>query len=280
MKGTIRKQDNGRYYVATHHVDPATGKWKQKGHGGYRTKKEAERALRDVLGAMDDGTYVPKATRTLGGYLVDEWLPSKKTSVRESTLHSYERIITLHVVPRLGEVQLQQVTAPMLNGFYADLVTGGRRDGGGLAPRTVRYVHMILRQALGDASRWGYVVRNVALDAKAPKAPSRAETTMTTWDPQQVRAFLEHVGEDWLYPAFDLAASTGMRRGEVLGLRWEDVDLDAGQLQVCQQLTRIDYRLVFGPPKTDRGRRTVPLPGTTVAACGPSGAVRPRPGCW
>jgi integrase len=267
MKGSIVKKDNGRYYVVTHYQDPATGKWRQRAHGGHATKRAAERALRDVLGAMDKGEYVAPSKRSVASYLVDEWLPAKQTGVRASTLHSYSRLVDLHVVPRIGPVALQQLTAPMLNAYYADLIEGGRSDGtSGLSPTTVLYIHRVLRMAMSDAAAWGYVTRNVVDQARPPRKASQAERTMSTWEPAQVRRFLEYVADDWLYTVYDLAATTGMRRGEVLGLRWQDVDLDAGRLQVTQQLTTTDYRLSFGPPKTDRGRRTVPLSASTVAA--------------
>jgi integrase len=265
MRGTIVKKSNGRYYVATHFTDPETGKRKQRSHGGYRTKKEAQQALTEVLGSIDKGTFVTPSRRTVGSFLVDEWLPAKAAEVRPSTLHSYERITALHIVPKLGQVQLQDLTAPMLNAVYADLSTNGRSDGtGGLSARSVRYAHTILRMALADAVRWGYLSRNVADQAMPPKSPTLAERTLTTWDPVEVRAFLTHVHDDRLYASWLLAASTGMRRGEVLGLRWVDLDLANNRLEVRQQLTSLDYKLTFGPPKTKRGQRQVLLDAATI----------------
>jgi integrase len=109
--------------------------------------------------------------------------------------------------------------------------------------------------------RWGFVIRNVAAVADAPKVVRRE---MNTWTAEETRAFLQFIADDSLSMAFILAATTGMRRGEILGLRWRDVDLDLARLTVVQTLTSVNYKLYFGQPKTNRGRRSIPLDPTTV----------------
>jgi integrase len=132
-----------------------------------------------------------------------------------------------HLVPGLGAIELQRLSPAQLNAFHRLLLTEGRRKAaGGLAPKTVRYIHTILHRALRDAVRWGYVVRNVADAADPPKAKT---PEMRVWNPAQLRAFLEHVRDDRLYAAWLLAATTGMRRGENPRVALSDLDLDAGR---------------------------------------------------
>ena len=135
---------------------------------------------------------------------------------------------------------------------------------GGLSPSTVRYVHAVIRKALGDAVRWNLVARNVA-DAADP--PRQKRTQMQTWNAEQLRTFLESVQGDPLYTAFALAATTGMRRGEVLGLTWKNVDLAAARVSITQALTVVGgYELQFPEPKTASGRRMIALDLQTVDA--------------
>lgn len=141
----------------------------------------------------------------------------------------------------------------------------GRADGkGGLSPKSVRNVHVVLRKALGDAVKWNNLPRNVAAFADPPKMRQSGDKEMGTWNAQELRAFLDFISEDRLYPAFYLDANTGMRRGEVLGVRWTDIDLDKGALSVRQTLLCVDYELEFGTPKTARGRRQIALDKGTV----------------
>ncbi len=185
--------------------------------------------------ALPTGTYVPPSRRTLAEF-VDEWLPAVRPQVRENTWQSYGDQLRWYVLPRLGGVRLNELGPADLNRLYGELLEGGRKRGGGLSPRTVRYVHTILHRALRDAARWGWVPRNVADLADPPRVP-RAE--MAIWQPAQLRAFLTHVADDRLHAMWLLLATTGMRRGEVAGLAWSDVDFDDGRLTVRQQRTKV-----------------------------------------
>jgi integrase len=156
----------------------------------------------------------------------------------------------------------------MLNGLYAALLADGNRshDDRGLSPRTVRCVHTIIHRALKDAVKWGRLVRNPADAADPPRKSATSRPEMTTWSAAEVRAFLDHVAEHRLFAAFVLLATTGMRRGEALGLRWCDIDLDAARLSVVQTVVAVNHEVQIGSPKTAKGRRTVALDPGTVAA--------------
>jgi integrase len=140
----------------------------------------------------------------------------------------------------------------------------GRRDGkGALSSRTVRYTHTVIRKALSDAVGWNLLPRNVA-DAAQP--PKKAKTSKTTWSADQLKAFLEHVSDDRLYAAWLLCAMTGMRRGELLGLAWNDLDLEGSKLTVRRSLVSANYEPTISEPKTERGRRVIALDSSTVKA--------------
>jgi integrase len=265
MRGSVIRR--GRKWAVVIDVgrDPATGKRVRRWHSGFATRKEAERAARDLLLRVENGTYVDGAhgRRTVAEFLVDEWLPAKRATVKATTLASYRLHVNAYVVPRLGALRLSSLRAPQLNAFYADLLEGGRKNGAGaLSPKTIRNIHGTLHKALDDAVRWGRIARNPAAQADPPKAVS---PEMRIWTAEQLRGFLDHVQGDRLVAAWYLLATTGMRRGELLGLRWLDVDLDAGFLSVRQTRVSVDYEVAVGTPKTERATRTIALDSSTVA---------------
>jgi integrase len=165
-------------------------------------------------------------------------------------------------IPHIGGLRLQDVDAGDLDKLYRHLERAGSVSGGPLAPKSVRKVHEVLSQALGDAARRGYVVRSVA--TVAPPRPRRRESTI--WSAQQLRAFLSHVVQDRLHALWLLLATTGLRRGEVLGLRWDDVDLEAGTIFVHRQRTIAKGQVVVHEAKTGHSRRRIALDTQTLTA--------------
>lgn len=267
MRGSVVKRGSGYAVVVELGRDPETGKRRQKWHSGYRTRKEAERARVELLGRVDTGTYVETSKQTLSGFLA-EWLVSIEPTVRPATLYSYRRNMGLHVEPYIGATPLQKIDAGTLNGLYARLLADGRRDRtGGLSKRSVRYVHTILHRALSDAVRWERLLRNPADAATPPSATASERPEMTTWDAKTLRSFLDASAaeNDRYRAAWYLLATTGMRRGEVLGLRWADVDLTAATASIRQTVITVKRSVQFGTPKTAKGRRQISLDAGTVA---------------
>jgi integrase len=277
MRGHIRKR--GRKWVVVVDVGRhENGKRKQRWYSGFDKRGDAEERLVEILGQLRTGTHVESTRMTLAEFLTKEWLPARRASLRPSTCESYERNIRVHVERRdvgneplqgvepIGGVRLQHLTPAHLNQFYGELLTSGRRDGKGLSPRTVRYVHTILRRALQDAVRWGKLVRNPADAAEPPRHSATKPTPANCWTAEQLRLFLEHVREERLYPMWLLFATTGMRRGEVAGLTWDDVDLDAARIAVRRARVTVGHEVDNAAPKSDRGRRNVALDRATVAA--------------
>jgi integrase len=193
---------------------------------------------------------------TVGAYLTEMWLPSMANQVRATTLGGYRHNVRAYIVPRLGDIRLQRLTTARVGAFYGELVASGGQKGRPLSPKTVRYVHATLRRALRDAVADGLVVRNVAAQARPPRA-RRVE--MHTWTAAEVGIFLASVREDRLYAAWLLLATLGLRRGELLGLRWADVDLTSGRIAIRQTLVMVDGKPAMAEPKTAKGRRSLIL---------------------
>jgi len=267
MRGCVVKRGNGYSVVVELDRDPVTQKRQQKWISGYRTRKDADKALAEILGTLYASAYIEPSNQVVRDFLLVDWLDAIEPTIRAATLFSYRRNLMLHVVPRLGSVQLRRVDAGQLNALYAALLADGKKSagGGGLSPRTVRYVHTILHRAFRDAVRWGRLARNPADAADPPRASATTRPAMTTWTADELRAFLDHVRDHRLYPAFLLLATTGMRRGEALGLRWPDVDFGAARLSVVQTIIAVNHEVRVGSPKTAKGRRTVALDQGTVA---------------
>lgn len=265
MNGSVLKK-KGRFYPVTREKQN-DGTYKQRYHGGHATKRAASAALNEIVNRINKGNFVEPSKLRVKEYLVEQWLPAMKSVVRPSTHDSYTRVVQWHVVDSIGELRLQSLTAGHLNALYARLAESGRRDGqGGLSPKSVRYVHGIIRKALGDAATEGLVVQNVATKAKAPRLKAVKSKELPTWTAEQLRSFLDHVKHDRLFAAWRLLASTGMRRGEALGLRWDNVDLEAGRVSVRDTLISVNYEVLQGDAKTQKGVRVIDLDDTTVAS--------------
>lgn len=267
MRGGIQKKGNNYYAVVYDGIDPGTGRKRRRWVPAGTRRAEAERVLADLIRRKYDGEPVPTERLTVAQYLTERWLPVQQSRLRTSTYDSYRRNIDLHVVPALGRRALAKLAPEDLDLFYATLLTEGRKQAGGtsrgLATKTVRNIHVMLSKAFADAARKGIVARNVASLADAPSAQASRKDEIKAWNASQLATFLDAVRSHRLHPAFHLTAHTGMRRGEVLGLRWQDLDLDASRLSVRQALVEVAYVVHMSDVKTDTGRRTIDIdPGT------------------
>ena len=210
----------------------------------HKNKTECWKLLRKAVADADQGVVYDAQNLKLSEYL-DRWLnDSVRGSVEPVTHESYERLVRAHVSPALGNVKLSKLTPARLQGFYRDKLDSG------LSPRTVQYLHVVLHRALKQALRWGMVPRNVSEAVDPPKVASRDVSPLS---PAQARVFLDAARVDRLEALYVLAIHTGMRQGELLGLKWDDVGLDAGVLRVRGT-------------KTTRSRRSVKLSQTALQA--------------
>ena len=207
-----------------------------------------------------------KARMPVGTFLLDQWLPAIRPTIKPSTYSGYEAIVRNHILPNLGSVVLRKIRAETINAFYGHLLASGHAiNGAGLTASSVIRVHAVLRRAMRDAVRWGYLKENPATRADPPKQKMRVDQ-MNTWTAGELTKFLEESSADKDRYLWLLLAMTGMRRGEVLGLRWQDLDLANGVITVRQTVTAIGGKRVFSTPKTSRGRRVVALDASTVSA--------------
>jgi integrase len=228
----------------------------------FRTLREAERWVRDQLNDLQDGSYIEPTRETLGAYL-GEWLTAIRPNIRPSAWASFESHVRIYLVSQLGHLQLQQLTATDVDLMTARLLSAeGRGTRRPLSPTTVRRILATLNSAMNYAVRKRKLDRNPVTAADRPRA-SRNE--MKTWTADELGRFLEGAREHRLAPLFTVLATTGLRRGEALGLRWSDVDLDEGRLAVRQTLLAVNNHVQFGEPKTHRSRRTVDLDDATAA---------------
>jgi integrase len=221
--------------------------------------------------------------QTVAEYL-ETWLANyAKPNVGNKTYESYKRIVDLNIGPHLGHIKLRELRPLQVQTFYSELMRSGRQKGGGLSPLTVQHVHRLLRKALHQAVRWEILDRNPADGADAPRVPRKE---MHALDRDGLSRLLTALRGNKLYVPVLIAATTGMRRGEILALRWSDIDLDAGTLRVARSLQQISTGLEFKEPKSARGRRNIALAMTTVDALrlrkvthdtGPDGLVVCRP---
>ena len=251
------------------------GRRKQRARTGFATRKAADRALRELLTSLDERRYVEPSRLTLETYLIEHWLPARKPKQRDAgrrhrgqvslgTWASYRSDLKAHVIPRIGGVQLQDLAPATLNRLYDHLEEAGGRHGRGLAGKTVVNVHGILHKALKDAVKQGYLERNVADAVDAPRA-RRPRTAV--WTVEQLRAFLRHVQAERLYAGWLLFATTGMRRGEVAGLAWPDLDLDHGKVRIDWTLGVVDSKATWKRrTKSEAGERVMSLDPATVEA--------------
>lgn len=221
-----------------------------------RTRQEVAQKLASALEAKARGTLVMAPQQPLGTFL-EQWLrDSVKPRVRPWTYKGYEVLVRVHIVPELGRVPLQKLTPQQVQRLVNAKVEAG------LSPKTAGYMLGTLRTALNEAVRWGLVGRNVAALVARPKV-ERYEIQPLT--PSEARRLIEAAAEDRLGALYTVALTMGLRQGEALGLRWEDVDLDAGLLHVRNQLQRVEGRgLQLVPPKTRLSRRTLAMPRSIV----------------
>lgn len=235
--------------------DPTTGKRKQQWVTVKGNKKDAEKRLSEILHQLDTGAYIHPGKTTMGEYLA-KWLAEyAKPNLSPRGYERYESICRVHLIPALGSIALTQLRPEHIQRHYSDSLKDG------LSPLSVRYHHVVLHKALATALKWGLVVRNVADGVDVPRAHPGE---MQTWDESELNKFLETAKATPYYALFYTALFTGMRRSELLALRWQDIDFIYSQIYVNRSMHQLrDGSRVFTAPKTDKSRRTIALTPST-----------------
>src|SRR5829696_5859169 len=242
-EGSITRRKDGRW-MGRYTIHTADGPKQRAVYG--RTRAEAAEKLTKAMADRDGGIVYDAGKLTLADYL-HRWLAdSVKDTVRQRTYERYESLVRVHIAPTLGRVKLKNLTPAHVRGLCRAKLDEG------LAPRTVQYIHRTLSKALKQAVSDGLIPRNAAGSVKPPQ-PRTEE--IRPLDREQVRVFLEAVSGDRLEALYVVAITAGLRAGELLGLKWEDVDLEAGMLQVRRTLSEARSGRIFEAPKSGKGRQ-------------------------
>ena len=260
--GNIRDRD-GRYQATYSYVNGA-GRRRQ-GSASFDRRTEARAWLTARLAEVGSGRVSDAGALTVGQYLTD-WLGSLGVAQLEAaTIAWYRSAVVRHIIPALGKVKLAKLSAVQIEAFLAEKADHGRLDGkGGLGSASVRRLQVTLHKALDAAVRKGMLATNPVDYADRPKVPRR-DVTENVWTPGQTTAFLETTKTDRLAPLWRTATMTGLRRSELAGLQWGDLDLDAGVLSVKRARTQVEGKPILKAPKSAASRRAVDLDVVTVA---------------
>lgn len=263
-EGSIVKRKNGMYMAqASCGRNPETGRIKRKSFYG-KTRKGATEKLNKFLNEQQAGTYIEPTNITLGDWIT-RWMEKyKKPNVKPTTYEGYEITIRTHIIPSLGEIPLSKLCASLLQNFYNEKLNKGRaKDGSSLSAQYVRHMHIIIRGALQQAVTEGLIIKNTADATKPPKVKGNQEMNILTEN--QLSTFIDYARLERLGTAFVLDINAGLRRGELLGLTWNCINLESGSITVKQQLLAVNGGILFEETtKSKAGNRNIPLTQNVV----------------
>lgn len=266
MQGFTRKR--GKTWTAYYTVvDPANGKRRQLSKGGFRIQRDADAHLASVMPAVQSGTYRRDGALTVTE-LLTEWLAAKRSEgLKVGTLTMYSDVIDGWLVPNVGGLKVTQLSPKVAGDLVAKLRSpaGSRLGRGALSDRSVQLAISVLKAATRWAWESGELMGRDALAGfKRPRIEAN-DRAASAWTAEEAGRFLQFVADDRLRALWWLLLTRGPRRGEVLGLRWGDVDLDAGRLAIVHTRVSVDNVPTESDPKTNAGRRSLPLDETLVA---------------
>jgi integrase len=239
--------------------DPVTNKRIQSGLSGFKTKKEAEKAAAEMQTQLDKGDYVKPSKETVGAFMLDFVEQTLKNHVAPNTYEARLSFVNNHIIPKIGHIHLMKITPMDIQRFYNEL-----RESYGAGH--VQNIGNLLTKAFRQAYEWGMIQKNVAALVKKPPT-SRKNTTMKVWSIDQQKAFLDYAKSDneFYYSLFLVALTSGMRKGEILGLQWSDIDLKQGIIQVKRTLVYAEKSIYLKDmPKTESSIRSISVAENTI----------------
>ena len=259
----IIERKNRFYVVAYDGIDPATGRERRRWHPAGHSRADAEAIAARLDMITEAEVDVVASQLTLGRYLTERFMPMRRQRLQSTTAHRYEWMIDRYICPALGSMPLRSVRSEHLDRLYSDLLaTGGVRKTG-LAPKTVYDVHVVIRTAFTQAERQHLVTVNPALGAQPPRSRLRQRSGPECWTASELADFLSSTRHLRLHPALHLAAFTGMRRGELAGLRWGDWHQGTHRLSIARSRQVVSGRAVEVAVKTRTSRRCIDLDSDT-----------------
>lgn len=251
MRSGVIKRGNTWSYVLR--VADSSGGQKQKWISGFKTERKAKLARAKVLAEIDKGSFASPSRVTLGEYL-EEWLKGRELDLKPKTLDGYRYLARSFIIPSLGRVTLQKLTPRRLTNFYQELAVSGGKSGNGLARTTANRIAVLMKEVLNDAVFIDQLLSaNPAERATVPRKTHEVSKSQL-WTAQELRSFLETAESHRLYALYWLAAYTGMRRGEIVALRWSDVDFEKKLIRVHRSVTLTDTGRVEGTAKSGKER--------------------------
>lgn len=266
MRGHLEKRHNSSWTIVIEAGrDPATGKRKRIVRGFKGNKRDAEKEMIRLMHELETGTYVEPTAMTVKDW-VNQWLEQARPRLSPKTHYRYAELAEDYIIPRLGQILLSDLKPLHIQNMYTSLLKEGRKDGkpGGLSSTTVRHIHALLHCILKAAVKLQIIRHNPADAAEAPRMKCAEPVVFTG---EQVAKMLTEARNTPHYAPLLLAITTGMRRGEIYGLRWQDVDLEKGLITVRQTISYTPRDgIFFKAPKTAHSRRQIPLPRITVEA--------------
>lgn len=262
MRGHIKQRGNTWSVIIELPKDVVTNKRKQKWYTVKGNKKDAEKFLTEKLRELDTGILIDTKKMKFAEYL-DYWIKEAcENKLSITTLDGYKQNIEKHIKPYLGGLELEKITPLHLQNFYTDRLKNGRLDGkGGLSNKTVVTLHRIIHRALEQAVKWQLLIRNVADSAEPPK-PQKYKASFL--NEEQTNKLIESAKHTDIYIPIIVAIYTGMRRGEILGLTWSNVNLEKGYILIDKALYSTSKGLQISSPKTEKSIRKIAIPKTLV----------------
>lgn len=254
MKGSVRKDGNSWLYEVTIKTDPITNKRTRKKKRGFKTKREAEKALVALITTIDSGTYVEPSLMLFEEYL-QEWFQTKQSQIGKQTAKNYESNIRHHIVPALGKYPLSKLNTLTIQKFINSLIDSG------LSSATIKKIYNVLNNSIQKAVNLDLIPKNIVTPVELPQV---VRNELKVWNTEEVKRFLKVAKESRYYIAVHLAITTGVRQGELLALRWQDVDLERGTIHIRQTLSHDGKEFLSGT-KTASGTRSISLLPKTIS---------------
>lgn len=260
----ITEKRGVHYAVIYEGRNPVTGRERRRWHR-CEDRTDAERVAR-TLTKEHERRHRSGSSMTLGDYLLGQWLPAREATIARSTHARDRKAIEHYLLPHLGDTPLRRLRAEHIRSLYQRLLVTGSRRGGPLAAKTIANLHQLLRSALRDAVDRGLLPVSPAAGVQPPDPRSHPSGSRRakSWTAAELGAFIDATAQSQHSMLFRLTAATGMRRGEILGLRWDDIHFDSGRIEITQALIAIGYQLEFTRLKTRTSRRNVALDADTL----------------